>query len=165
MMRSAHDDDIFVRKPRIEGIIFIKGVIPHGRPEIVCLEAQKKFEDLGVKLVIVISEFFLHPTSQSGCLVVEKDATVFHGRRSLCVNARLNAKRVLMMNWNVGPPVPRGDANLFGEVVDTVNGAALVASGNDQGTADAWQRMGQGSNDERLPFAGNCANVDPSLTD
>jgi hypothetical protein len=45
---------------------------------------------------------------------------------------------------------------LFGEIVDTIDRAAFVAAGNDQGA-------GYGLDQERLPFTGNGGRVGQPL--
>ena len=44
LMRSAHDDAVFVGEPRVVRIVFSKGVVPHCGPEIVALQTKNHFE-------------------------------------------------------------------------------------------------------------------------
>ena len=42
----------------VQGIVCVEGVVPHGGPEEVGLEAEQEFEDLGVELVVEAAEIF-----------------------------------------------------------------------------------------------------------
>ncbi len=44
LVGGAHDDAIFVGKPGIQRIVFIEGVVPHRRPEIVAFQPEYHFE-------------------------------------------------------------------------------------------------------------------------
>ena len=53
VVRGAHDDAVFVGELRVERIVLVEGVAPHGGPEIVALEPQDQLEDLHIEVVIV----------------------------------------------------------------------------------------------------------------
>ena len=82
-MGSAHDDAVVVGELRVEGVVFVEAVIPHGGPEVVAFESEDQFEDVFVKLVVVGSEFFFNQAGEGGGFIIEKDAAVFHRGRAL----------------------------------------------------------------------------------
>ena len=62
-------------------IVLVEGAAPHGRPQIIALQAQQQFEDLYVKLVSCNRRYFsfAQPVSD-GRFIVEKDAAILHRR-------------------------------------------------------------------------------------
>ncbi len=154
----------------VGGIVFGEGVVPHGGPQVVALHAQDDFEDFGVEGAVevrgraagdgVFAEFGADPEIEVGLFVIEEDAAVFDAGLTLLILAGENVERGLVIGRDVGPPVPRGDADLFGEVVNAEDRAALVAAGDDQGAVDAGQGVGDGLQKEGFPFAANAADVD-----
>src|SRR5260370_38398313 len=100
-MRSPHYDAVFVGEARILRIVFVKGVAPHRGPEIVSFQSKEQFKYYGVKLVVVSSKFFIHPSGERGRFIVQENPAVFYGRRALLIKAQLLGKRVLMRNGNV----------------------------------------------------------------
>ena len=83
VMRGAHDDAVLVGELGVQRIVFVEGVVPHRRPEVVGLQPQQQFEDFRIELVVVVSVLLLHPAGERGSLVVEKDAAIFHRRAGL----------------------------------------------------------------------------------
>src|SRR5882724_1295595 len=65
-----------------------------------------------------------------------------------------------MLNGNVGPPIPGGNADLLGDVVDAVDGPALIAASDDQSARDARNGFGDYLNQERFPFSRDGCGVD-----
>jgi hypothetical protein len=150
-VRRAHHDAVLVRELRVQRVVVAKGAVPHRRPEVVGLQAQQQLEDLRVELVVVAAELLPRPAGERGRLVVDEDAAVLHGRLTLHVAAgpyeELRARR----GRHVGPPVPGRDAYLFGEFVEAVDGAALVAAGDDERALDAGPGPLDDLRDARLP--------------
>ncbi len=66
---------------------------------------------------------------------------------------------------HVGPPIPGGDADLLGDLVEAEDGAALVGAGDDEGAVQPGEGVGDGGDDEGLPLAGDGGHVDFSLLD
>ena len=112
LVRGAHDDAVFIRQPGILRIVFVEGVVPHGRPEIIALQPQNQLEQLRVKLVVVIgharrngriragrdrAEFVGDPIAQIRRFVVQENAAIFHRRRALHKFSSLHKQRVLML--------------------------------------------------------------------
>src|SRR6516164_2544629 len=158
-MRGAHHDAVLISQFGVERVVLVKGVIPHRWPEVVPFQAENEFEDLGVELVIVVSVFLLNPTGERRRLVVEKDPSVFHLRWPLNVGPGSYEQGFMTMNGHICPPIPGGNTNLLGKIVDAVNRAAFVAAENDQSRCDAWQRLFDNLNEERFPLAGDCRHV------
>lgn len=58
-----------------------------------------------------------------------------------------------LLRRRVGPEVPRADANLLGDIVDTEDGTTGIAAGDDQGLGGAWDGILNNLAGERLPLA------------
>lgn len=71
----------------------------------------------------------------------------------------------MLADWHICPPVPRTDANLLADVINTVDGASRVTSGNDQGLGSALDGIFDKLADKRLPFAFDLANVELTIFD
>ena len=160
MMRRAHHDPVFVREFGVERIVLVECVVPHCGPEIVRLQAQQEFEYSFVELVVVIPVRCLHPTGESGRFVVQEDSAVLDRRLFLHVTPRPDEERVSMHHGYIGPEVPGRNADLFGEIVNPVDGSALVAPGDHQRGVNAGLRVWHNLNQERFPFAHYPGNVD-----
>src|SRR5277367_5115001 len=65
-----------------------------------------------------------------------------------------------MRDGDVGPPGPGRDADLFGEIVDGEDGAALVGSGDDESGVDAGEWVGDDLGDGGLPVVGDVGDVE-----
>ena len=145
-VRGAHDDAVLVGERGVEGIVGGEGVVPHGGPEEVGLEAEEQIEDPGIELRVHAAELFCCPAAERGGLIVEEDAAILHAGFGLEVTAGCDVERVLMADGDIGPPGPGRDTDLFGEIVDGEDGAALVGAGDDECGADAgeWVRDGLG---------------------
>ena len=153
-MRCAHDDAIFVGQFGIQRIVFVERIVPHGRPEIICLQPQEQLEDLLVKFVIVAADILaLTQPVRARRLVIEKDAAIFHGRRALDICAGLHEERILVADGHIRPPIPRRNADLLREIVDAVNGPALVAARNHQRGGNPRQRIFNYLQNKRFPFS------------
>ena len=70
VVRSAHDNSIHVGDLRIQRIIFIERVVPHGRPEIIRLEPQQQFEYFLVELMVEVPELLMRPSAEGWRLVI-----------------------------------------------------------------------------------------------
>ena len=163
VMRGAHHDAVLVGDLGIERIVFVEGVVPHGRPEIIALQAEDQLEDLFVELVVVGAELLLHPAAERRRFVVQEDAAILDRGLAFAVLAGLHEQGVLVDHGNVGPPIPGRNADLFGEIVDAVDGAALVAARDHQRAGDTGQRPVHHLDQERFPFAGYARGIDLAL--
>ncbi len=159
-MRGTHDDSVFVREPGIQRVVLVETIIPHGGPEIIRLEPQQQFENVGVEGVIVAAEFFLCPAGEVRRLVIEESAAIFDRGRSLNIFTGLHKQHVLVPRGHILPKVPRRNADLLRQVVNAVNGPALVAAADDERIFDTGQGMGNDLQKIRFPFAGDFRRVD-----
>ncbi len=184
LVAGAHDDAVFVGEFCVFKIIFVEGVVPHGGPHVVAVEAEEEFEDFGVELVAVVggaggalagdfgvffggdgAELFADPVGKVGGFVVEKDAAVFDAGLAVNVAAGFDEEGIVVLRGDIGPVMPGGDADLFGEIVDAVNGAAFVAAYDDEGALDARERIGDRLGDVGFPLAGDGGGVELFFAD
>ena len=174
LMRSAHHNAVLIGQLGVGRIVFVKGVIPHRRPEVVRAQPQEHFEYPGIKFVAVIrdslgnrrvpaqrrrAKFFSHPVGQVGRFVVEEDAAIFHDGAGLDHATRADVERVTVDCRHIGPPIPRRNTDLPGHFIDAVDRAALVAARDHDGTPDARQRALDGLDDKRLPLSADGIDV------
>ena len=54
-----------------------------------------------------ISELLLSPILQRRLFVIQEDATVLHGRRTVMASIRLHIQRVVVRRLDIRPPVPK----------------------------------------------------------
>ncbi len=160
LMRSAHHDAVFIRQHRIVRVVFVEGVVPHRRPEIITLQPQNQLEQIGVKAAPVIGHarrhrrigagrhcaiFLVDPVAQIRRLVVQKNAAIFHRRRPLHKFSGLHKQFVVMRRRHVRPIIPGRNADLFGQIINAVNRPAFVAAADDQravhAAASVWARL------------------------
>ena len=173
LVGTAHHDAVFVGEPRVVRIILGERVVPHRRPQVVALEAENDLENARVESGVevrggafsrlTVAVVLAHPTGQVRKLVVQEDAAILHARLPLHVASRSHEQGRLAIGHDIGPPVPGGDADLFGHVIDPIDRSALVAPGNDDGRVDAGQGAIDGLEHERLPLAQHTAHVDTPL--
>ena len=136
----------------------------HGRGEVVGLEAQQQFADLGVGSGADVAALGLEglrgPGRQTPVFVVEEDAAVAHRRRLGVGRRGVDMERRMFFHRNVGPPVPGGYADQLREREEPVGRAAAVAARDDEGFADARQGIGDGLDQVTLPGAFERGGVD-----
>ena len=159
LVRCPHHDAVLIRETRVLRIIRGKGVVPHGRPQVVRLEAQQKLKDLGIKLRIHPTEFFRRPAGEGGRLVIEEDASVLHRRLRLQMPAGSDDHGAVVWNADVRPPIPGRNTHLFGEIIGGVDGATLVCPDKNERARHSWKwplyDRGHGS----LPVAFDAGDV------
>ncbi len=163
VVRRAHHDPVFIRKLRIQRIVGVERVVPHGRPEKVALHAEDQLEDLRIELVIVVAELPVHPAAQGRRLVVEKNAAILHRRRTFHVCARPDEQGLPACDRYIRPPVPGRDPDLFGQIVEAEDRAALVAAGDHQSVGNAWNRLWHDLNEKRFPLADDLRYIDLAI--
>jgi hypothetical protein len=133
-MGRSHDNAVLVSQRLVARVIDVEHASPHSRPKVVGPESQQELEYLGVELGAeraAISRFrvpLVHPTSESGSLIVDEEATVLDSRRCLNFGGPEGVDRVVGLGYNVGKPMPWGHADLLGDIVDSVDCSALVAA-------------------------------------
>jgi hypothetical protein len=155
----------------------------HGGPAEVGAQPQEQFEDVrvGFRADVALAGFpafagvadeigldgFRGPGLEAPVLVVEKDAAVFDGRRRLHVRRASGGdeQRVVMDGGNVGPPVPGGDADLFGEREGAERRSAAVRADDQQGGLHAGGGFLDGGDEEGLPLAGDGGGIDVPVLD
>jgi hypothetical protein len=150
---SAHHDAVGVGEFRVQRIVLVETVVPHRRPKGVGLQTQQQFKDVRIKGVVVIAEFVLHPARKVRCFIVQKNAAVFDGGRSLREFPRPDKDRVPVRHRHVRPPVPGRHAHRRRQIINPVNGSAPVTAHDDQAVADTGQGVGHDLGEIRFPFA------------
>ena len=133
VVRGAHHDAHPVGQRAILLVVVVEGTAPHGRPHVVGLQTQQQFEYVLVHLGIDAAELLVAPVAKRGPLVVDEYTTVSHFGLAVGIYTSFYIYVILMPCGDVGPPVPRRHTHLATELVDAVDGAALVAAGNHQG--------------------------------
>ena len=136
MVRGSHHDAHLIGEPWTLGVVFIEGCRPHGRPEIVGLQTQQQFKDVLVCLGVDPAEMVGAPCAERWPFVIDEDATVFHLRRRLNDASSVIIHFVLMLDGRIGHPIPGRHAYAFGYLINTIDGAPLVASSDDQFAID-----------------------------
>ena len=160
VMGCAHYNAVFVCERGIQRVILVEGVVPHRGPEVVGLQSQQQFKNLGIELMIVVAVFFFHPSGEGWRFIVQENSAVLNCRRSLHIGARLYKEFIVMLDGNVGPPIPRRNPNLVGKVIDAVNCSAFIAPRDNQRAGHARQWFRHDANEKRFPFAGNGRHID-----
>ena len=156
VVRSADDDAHLVGQLAVLGVVGIESPAPHGRPQEVAAQTENEFEHLSVELVsaVIGAEGVLHPSGQAGCLVVQEDATIGHRRLTVGIDTGTDADSLAGRYRHVGPPVPGRYTHLARQLVDAVDGTALVAAGNEQHVAfDSLKGCVEGGDDVFLAGA------------
>ena len=115
--------------------------------------------------MIVTPVLFLNPSGERGSLVVQKNSAVLDGGFALEVPTRANEKGFLRRDRHIRPPVPRGDADLFGNLIEAVDRSVLVASRDDESRGHSGKRIGDGLDEVRLPLALERGRIDLVLAD
>ncbi len=139
---GAHHDAVLIGQIGVHRVVLVEVAAPHRRPQVVGLQTQQQFKQVGVHLGVVAPEVGSRPGAERRLLVVDEDATIFHLRRRLHVAAVLDVQSRGLPNGHVSPPVPRRHAYLFRQVVEAVDGAALVAADHVQVVAVALDDVG-----------------------
>src|SRR5690606_18679122 len=99
-------------------------------------KAQQQLEDPLVKLAVEAAAAGVpggvEPAEERGVLVVDEEAAILHLGLAQRVAAGKDVELGALLRRHVCPEVPGRDADLSGELVHAVDGAALVAAGDDQ---------------------------------
>ena len=132
MVTGAHHDTHLVGQSWTLRIILVEGRCPHGRPEIVGLQAQQQLKDMFVGLSVHTPKVVGTPRAKRGPFVVNKDSTILHLRRWLDESPAIIIQFVLMLHWRICHPIPRRHPDTLREVIDAIDGATLVAARNDE---------------------------------
>ena len=110
---------------------------------------------LGTDVAVFGFEGLGGPGAEAPVFVVEEDAAVFYGGRALLKPIAAQGYRVTMGDGDIGPPIPRRNADAGGEIVDAKDGAATVAAGDAEGTVHAGERVVHKLQDITFPLAGD----------
>src|SRR5207245_2541748 len=86
-------------------------------------------------------------------------------RRPLHIGARLYKEFIVMLDGNVGPPIPRRNPNLVGKVIDAVDCSSFIFSCDIQPAVHAWKWLRHDANEKRLPFAVKWLHIDFVIAD
>ena len=152
VVRGTHHDTVFVRQARTLRVILIEAGGPHRRPQVVGLQPEQQFKDLGIGLGVDATKLVVTPVAERRPLVVDEDATVFHLRRGLDDAPAVVPHLLLMGDRGIGPPVPGRHADALRDLIDAVDGAALVAASDDETTIHHVDEV-------RLPLAAHLTDV------
>ena len=99
------------------------------------------------------AECILDPSGKTGSLIIQENAAVGYCRLTCGICTLGQRYVILVLNGNIGPIVPRRYANLLGQLVDTVNGTAHIATGNHKSLVNALQRIAYNGHDILLALA------------
>ena len=158
-VRRAHDDAVRIGERLVPRVVNVEHGVPHGGPQVVGAAPQQQLEHVRVeagaerRVVRRLGVFCVDPAGQRGGLVVDEEAAVLDGGGLLDFGGAQGEDGGVGFWGHVGEPVPGGHADLLGDVVEAVDGAALVAawgvsglcgfgSGNDGGHGDGKVRTG-----------------------
>lgn len=133
-MRCTHYDAVLVSERLVACVVHVEHAVPHGWPEVVGLGPEQQFEDPRVELspercaVGRDGVTLIRPACQSWSLIVDEEAAVLDGRTflDLCSLEQMNG--IVLLGWYIGEPVPWRDANLLGDIVDTVDSATSITT-------------------------------------
>ena len=128
VVTGSHHDTHLVSQSRTLRVILIESCCPHGRPEVVCLQAQQQLKDMLVSFGIDTTKTIRTPCTKRRPLVVDKDSTIFHLRRRLDKTSGIIIQFILMLHWCIGHPVPGRHADTLGEIVNAIDSAALITA-------------------------------------
>ena len=92
VVRGTHHHTHGVGGLQVLRVVGIESPAPHGGPQVVALQPEDQLKHLLIELMTseVGAEGVLHPRRQTGCLVVEEQATVSDSRLSVCIFAFLD---------------------------------------------------------------------------
>lgn len=158
VMGSPHYNAHLVCQFSVLRVVFVKGAVPHGRPQVVGLKAQQQLEQATIETAVEASESLFGPSAQAGPFVVQEDTTILHLGRRLHIASPHNADTVVSSNGNISPVIPGRNADLLGHIVNAVDGAALVAAGYHQ---TAINRL----DEKRFPLSTDITDIYLSLAD
>ncbi len=132
MMRGSHHDAHLVGESWRFRIILIEVGSPHGRPEIVSLQAEQQFEDMAISLGIDATKLVGTPSAKRWPLIIDEDAAIFHLRFSIRISTWSNVEIIVMSDRRISHPIPRRHAYLTRQLVDAIDGTALVRAQDNQ---------------------------------
>ena len=150
VVRGAHDNTHRVGQFTILRVVGIECPAPHGGPQEVTLQTQNQLEHFRIERASAIfsTKGILHPRRQTGCFVVQEDATKLDSGLSGSIRTAFYPRLRVLCHGGIGPPVPGRHAQLATQFIDTIDGTTLVAAGYDN-CLSFWQS----GNDEFLAFA------------
>ena len=128
MVTVSHHDTHLVSQSRTLGVILVESCCPHGRPEVVGLQAQQQLKDMLIGFGIDTAKTIRTPCAKRRPLVVDKDSPIFHLRRRLHKTSTIIIQFILMLHWSIGHPVPGRHADTFRKIVDAIDRAAFVTT-------------------------------------
>ena len=135
MMRGTHHDTHTIGQLAVLRVVGIESPAPHGRPHHITLQTENKLKDLLVECPAAIfsTEGILHPCGQTGSLIVQEDTTKLHSGFTGSIGTILHPSLRMLCHRSISPPVPGRHTQLTTQLVDAIDGATLVAAGNDDG--------------------------------
>jgi hypothetical protein len=133
-VRCTHHDTILIGKRLVASVVDIEHAVPHSGPEVVSLGPEQQLKNLGVELsakwcaIRRLRVAVVGPAGQSRCFVVDEETPVLDGGSLLDLGGLEKVDGVVGLGGYVGEPVPRGDTDLLGNIVDTVDSTTTVAA-------------------------------------
>ena len=97
-------------------------------------------------VAVVGAEGVLHPRRQAGCLIIQEEAAELNGWLTIRIRTFLHIGLAVLGDRSISPPVPRRDAQLTAQLIDAIDGATAVTTGNHNLGVDR-------SDDEFLAFS------------
>src|SRR6185437_10056570 len=149
----------------VQRVVLIERAVPHGGPQVIRLQPKQQFKDSLIKQMIEAAVFFVDPIRERWGLIIEENPAILYGGFTFDVSSRLDVQRIVMRDRNIRPTIPGRHANLFRDVIDSEDRAALVAAGNNESAGDPWQWMRNHLDQVRFPFAANGLHIDFLLLD
>src|SRR5690606_27472777 len=127
-----------------------------GWPKVVSAETEEKLENGAVELMTiawVVSILLVNPVGESWLFIVQEDTTVLNRGSTLGADGVDGVDVLVGLWWDVGPVVPWRDTDLLRNVVETVDGATLVCTGNNKSPGDTLNWVLDDLGLESLPFS------------
>ena len=141
MVRCSHNDAHFVCKNAVLLVIVEECTSPHRRPHEIAFQTKDEFEDMLVALTVDSAEFLVSPVTERRPLIVNENSAILNLWLTIGIDTFLNEHIIAMLRRNIHEPIPRRNAHLVRQLVDSIDCASLVASGNDKSLAYARHRF------------------------
>ena len=94
-----------------------------------------------VALTVDSAEFLVSPVTERRPLIVNEYTAILNLWLTIGIDTFLNEHIIAMLRRNIHEPIPRRNAHLARQLVDSVDCASRVASGNDKSLAHARYRL------------------------
>src|SRR5690606_996882 len=113
---------------------------------------------------VIVAVVFGNPASECRSLIIKKDAAILYLGSILLKCTLGDVQTLLLLDWNIGPPVPRRHTDLLGKVKDSVAGAAPIAASDNHSAADARLRIPNQFNMISIPLVSDITSLHFTLS-